>query len=94
MLIAYCFSIIVCSFTSCNAPSRSRLMFMQMLDHMQAEPELEVQEEQVSQVFESPQATSCVVTIIDFEQGKPRCIPPIIFGFSFNHHLMRCLSVH
>jgi hypothetical protein len=27
-------------------------------------------------------------------QGKPRCIPPIIIGFSFNHYVMLSLIVH
>jgi hypothetical protein len=67
MLIAYCFYIIVCSCSSCIAPCRSWLIFMHTLDHMQAELESEVQEEQVSEVFEGSQATSCVNTNIAFE---------------------------
>jgi hypothetical protein len=39
-------------------------MFMHTLDHMQAEPESEVQEEQLLEVFEGPQATSCMDTNI------------------------------
>jgi hypothetical protein len=60
---------------------------MHMLDHVRAEPELEVQEEQVSEVFEGPQASSFMDSNIFREQDKPRCIPPIILGFSFNHYL-------
>jgi hypothetical protein len=62
-------------------------MFLHTLDHVQVESESEVQKEQVPEVFEGPQATSCMDTNIDFEQGKPRCIPPIILVFSFNHYL-------
>jgi hypothetical protein len=40
---------------------------MHTLDHMQAELESKVQEEQVSEVFEGSQATSCVNTNIAFE---------------------------
>jgi hypothetical protein len=61
-------------------------MFMHMLDHVQAEPNSEVQEQQVPEVFDSPHATSCMNTNIAFEQGKSRCIPPIILGFPFNHY--------
>jgi hypothetical protein len=42
-------------------------MFIHMLDHVQVGPELEVQEEQVPEVFEGPQVTSCVNINIDFE---------------------------
>jgi hypothetical protein len=51
---------------------------MHMLDHVQAELESGVQEEQVSEVFEGQQATSYVDTNIPFEQGKTRCITPIL----------------
>jgi hypothetical protein len=67
-------------------------MFMHMLDHMQAVSESEVREEQVSEVFEGPQATSCGDTNIAFEQGKPWCIPSIILGFSFNHYIYAMLD--
>jgi hypothetical protein len=42
-------------------------MCMHTLDHMQVELESEVQEEQVLEVFEGPQATSFVNTNIAFE---------------------------
>jgi hypothetical protein len=57
---------------------------MHALYHVQAEPESGVQEEQVSEVFEDPQATSCVDTNIAFEQGKPRCITPLSLTFVSN----------
>jgi hypothetical protein len=57
---------------------------MHALYHVQAEPESGVQEEQVSEVFEDPQATSCVDTNIAFEQGKPRCITPLYLTFVSN----------
>jgi hypothetical protein len=46
---------------------------MHSLDHVHEEPESEVQTEQF-QVEE---------TNTEFDQGKPRCIPPIIVDFSF-----------
>jgi hypothetical protein len=49
----------------------SRLMFMHTLDHVQAEPKLEVQEEHVQKEHGGPQATSCVDTNIAVEQSKP-----------------------
>jgi hypothetical protein len=58
-------------------------MFMYTLDHVQTEPELEVQEEQVPEVFERLQVTSCGGTNIAFEQGKPWCIPPYSLTFLF-----------
>jgi hypothetical protein len=60
---------------------------MHTVDHVQAEPELGVQKEQVSEVSESPQATSCMDTNLALDKDKPRCIPPIILSFSFNHYL-------
>jgi hypothetical protein len=74
-----------CSCISSSALCQSRLMFMQTLDHVRAGLESEVQEEQVPEVFDGPQAISCIDTHISFQQGKPQCIPPIILGFSFNH---------
>jgi hypothetical protein len=59
---------------------------------VQAEPELEVQKEQVPEMFECPQATSYVDTNIAVEQAMPQCIPPIILGFSFNHYLFAMLD--
>jgi hypothetical protein len=59
---------------------------MHVLDHVQVEPESEIQEEQAPEEFEGPQAPSVVNTNIAFEQGKPRCIPSIILSFSFNHY--------
>jgi hypothetical protein len=44
-------------------------MFKHTLDHVQAEPELEVQKEQVPEMFKGPQATSYVDTNIAVEQG-------------------------
>jgi hypothetical protein len=41
------------------------------------EPELEVQEEQT-------QAKDFTNLVLD--QGKPRCILPLILGFSFDHY--------
>jgi hypothetical protein len=49
---------------------------MHTLDHVQEEPKSGVQEEQVSEVFEGPQATSYVDTNLPLDQGKPRCITP------------------
>jgi hypothetical protein len=46
-------------------------MFMHMIDHMQAEPESEVQEEQLPEVFEGPQATSCMDTNIFQSKASP-----------------------
>jgi hypothetical protein len=46
-------------------------MFMHTLDHVQAEPKLEVQEEHVQKEHGGPQATSCVDTNIAVEQSKP-----------------------
>jgi hypothetical protein len=86
MLITYCCCIIVSSCTSCIAPCRSQLMFMHTVDHVQTEPGSEVQDEQVPEVFEGSQMTSCVDTNIAFKQGKSRCIQLIILGFSFNHY--------
>jgi hypothetical protein len=47
---------------------------MHTLDHVQAAPESEVQEEQAPEVFEGPQTPSFVDTNIFPEQGKPQCI--------------------
>jgi hypothetical protein len=70
-------------------------MFMHTLDHVQAEPKLEVQEEHVQKEHGGPQATSCVDTNIAVEQSKPRCIPPIFLGFSFLITIiMLCFIVH
>jgi hypothetical protein len=56
---------------------------MHKLDHVQAEPESKVQEEQVPEVFEGTQASSVVDTNIFPEKGKPQCIPSIFLVFSF-----------
>jgi hypothetical protein len=53
---------------------------MRTLDHVQVEPELEIQEDAV--VHKCQVSRSAF-----FYQDKPRCIPPIIFDFSFNHYL-------
>jgi hypothetical protein len=69
-------------------------MFMHILDHVHAEPKLEVHEEQVLEVFERPQAIRCVDTNIAFEQGKPQYIPPYSLTFIFNYYFMLSLIVH
>jgi hypothetical protein len=48
--------------------------------------ESEIQEKQVSK-YGGPQASSGEDTNIALDQAKPRCIPPIILGFYFNHYL-------
>jgi hypothetical protein len=50
------------------------------LDH--AEPELE------------EQAPAEEVTNSELTEGKPRCIPPIILVFCFNHYFMLYMLVH
>jgi hypothetical protein len=56
---------------------------MPSLDNVRKEPESEVQADQVQEEYTGPQAASCVGTNIVFEQGNPRCIPPIFLDFSF-----------
>jgi hypothetical protein len=56
---------------------------MPSLDNIRKEPELEVQVEQVQKEYCGPQAASCMDTNIVFKWGKPQCISPIIFDFSF-----------
>jgi hypothetical protein len=58
------------------------------LDHVHAEPESEVQVEEVQKKYGGLQATSYVDTNISFEQDKPRCIPPLSLAFIFvlNHY--------
>jgi hypothetical protein len=53
------------------------------LDHM--EPKLEEPTEQA----EAEEATNTELT-----EGRPRCIPPIILGFCFNHYFMLYMLVH
>jgi hypothetical protein len=48
------------------------------------EPKTEIEAEQIQWVFEGPQAPSVRILTLLLYQGKPRCIPPIILGFSFN----------
>jgi hypothetical protein len=67
---------------------------MHMLDYMQAEPESEVKEEQLPEVFEGPQAPNFVDTNIFPEQDKPWCIPPQSLTFILNHYFMVSLIVH
>jgi hypothetical protein len=55
------------------------------LGHVYMEPELEVQEEQT-------QAKDFTNLVLD--QGKLRCILPLILGFSFDHyngHMLLCV---
>jgi hypothetical protein len=66
---------------------------MHTLDHVQAEPETEIQEKQAPKVFEGLQVSSVVNTNIAFEQGKPRCISLIILDFLITI-IMLCLIVH
>jgi hypothetical protein len=56
---------------------------MHTLDYVQVEPEPEVQEKQVPEVFEGPQATSCMDTSIDFRsrQASVHLINALIFYF-------------
>jgi hypothetical protein len=54
------------------------------LDH--AEPKSEIQAEQVQKKYGDPQAPSVRILTLLLGQGKPRCIPPIILGFSFNFY--------
>jgi hypothetical protein len=54
------------------------------LDHVPDEPESKVQAEQAQVEETNP----------EIAQGKPQCIPPIIFYFSFNHYFMLTLIVH
>jgi hypothetical protein len=56
---------------------------MHTLDH--AKPESEVQAEQ-AQVKD--------FTNLVLDQSKPRCIPPIIHDFCFNHCFMLSMFVH
>jgi hypothetical protein len=57
---------------------------MHTLDHMQMEPESDVQEEQVLEVFEGPQASNFMDTNIFPKQGKPQCILPQSMNFLLN----------
>jgi hypothetical protein len=57
--------------------------FMHSLDRVLAEPKSEVQEEQIPEVFKGPPGPSFMDTNILSEQGKPRCISPMILYFSF-----------
>jgi hypothetical protein len=43
------------------------------LDRVESEPGVQAEQAQVE-----------AITNLDLDQGKPRCIPPIILGFSFN----------
>jgi hypothetical protein len=54
------------------------------LDHVPDESESKVQAEQAQAEETNP----------EIAQGKPQCIPPIIFYFSFNHYFMLTLIVH
>jgi hypothetical protein len=49
---------------------------MHIIDIDRAESKMEVQVEQVQKVYGGPQATSCMDTNLDLDQGKPRCITP------------------
>jgi hypothetical protein len=88
MLSAYCFCIIDCS---CIAPCRLRLMFMHMLDHSQAELELEVQEERVPEVFNGPQAISCEDTNFFLSKASLGASHKLFLTF-FNHYLYAMLD--
>jgi hypothetical protein len=48
-----------------------------------AEPESEIQAEQVRWVFGGPQVSSSEDTNLALDQGKPRCIPPKFLSFVF-----------
>jgi hypothetical protein len=68
-------------------------LYSYTLDCVLAEPESKIQEERSLVQYSGPQVTSCVDTKLALDQGKPRCIPPIILGFSFNHYncvLLEC----
>jgi hypothetical protein len=54
---------------------------MHTLDYIQAEPESEIQEEQVQEEYGGPLAPSCMCANIVCEQGKSWCIPPICIDF-------------
>jgi hypothetical protein len=69
-------------------------MFMHTLDHVQAELESDVQEEQVLEVFEGPQATSCIDTNIAFKQGKPGASHQLSLTFLLITIFMIDLIVH
>jgi hypothetical protein len=49
---------------------------MHIIDIDRTESKMEVQVEQVQKVYGGPQATSCIDTNLDLDQGKPRCITP------------------
>jgi hypothetical protein len=57
---------------------------MHALDYVQAEPESEVQEKQIPEVFKGPQTPSFMDTNIFPKQDKSWYIPPISFDFWFS----------
>jgi hypothetical protein len=59
--------------------------FMHSLDNVREEPESEVQVEQ---------AQAEAQTNLALDQGKPRCIPPIVLGFSLITIFMSSWIVH
>jgi hypothetical protein len=60
----------------------SFLFRLRILDHGREEPEEATEPAPVEEI--NPELT----------EGKPRCISPIIFSFSFNHYFMLIMFVH
>jgi hypothetical protein len=53
------------------------------LDHAELRSEVQAEQAQVE-----------AITNLSLDQGKPRCIPPIILGFYFNHYFMLYMLVY
>jgi hypothetical protein len=82
-MLKVCFYTNLCTWTS-HVCITLIIAHMHTLDHMQMEPESDVQEEQVLEVFEGPQASNFMDTNIFPKQGKPQCILPQSMNFLLN----------
>jgi hypothetical protein len=72
---------------SCYTCMSLNYHLMHTLDHVQVEPESEIQEEQVQKEYDGPPIPSCMGANIVCEQGKPRCIPPKSLTFPLIQYL-------